>query len=109
MQMRTCPKCKRELGQSNLYAHYPKCGKPRKRIGGMLYASEETRKLVASMGGKAVSQDREHMSRIGKKGGLSVSQNKEHMSKLGKIGGAKVSQDREHMRRIGRIGRSKRK
>lgn len=43
---------------------------------------------AGSIGGRKVSQDREHMARIGRKGGLSVSQNREHMSNIGRRGGA---------------------
>jgi general stress protein YciG len=46
----------------------------------------ETRKRVASLGGK--SHSREHLSRIGKLGGTSVSQDREHMSEIGKKGGS---------------------
>jgi len=44
-------------------------------------------KSIASKGGQAVSQNREHMSLIGKKGGEAVSQNREHMSAIGRKGG----------------------
>jgi len=44
-------------------------------------------KEIASKGGQAVSQNREHMSSIGRKGGESVSQNREHMSTIGRKGG----------------------
>lgn len=44
-------------------------------------------KSIASKGGQAVSQNREHMSAIGRKGGEAVSQNREHMSAIGRKGG----------------------
>lgn len=44
--------------------------------------SKEKRTLIASLGGKAVSQDKEHMRRIGKIGGLVISSNREHMSRI---------------------------
>lgn len=44
-------------------------------------------KSIASKGGQAVSQNREHMSEIGRKGGEAVSQNREHMSAIGRKGG----------------------
>jgi uncharacterized protein len=44
-------------------------------------------KSIASKGGQAVSQNREHMSSIGRKGGEAVSQNREHMSAIGRKGG----------------------
>ncbi|HEY9679205.1 MAG TPA: KGG domain-containing protein [Drouetiella sp.] len=44
-------------------------------------------KSIASKGGQAVSQNREHMSNIGRKGGEAVSQNREHMSAIGRKGG----------------------
>lgn len=42
-------------------------------------------------------------------GGRKISENKAHMSKIGRLGGLKVSQDREHMSRISKIGAEKRK
>lgn len=51
------------------------------------YASPEERKRIARMGGKAVSQDRAHMSEIGKRGGVSVSENRAWMSEIGRRGG----------------------
>ena len=39
----------------------------------------------ASLGGKAVSKDREHMARIGRIGGLKSSEDKEHMRRLAKL------------------------
>ena len=36
---------------------------------GLASADEETRQRVASLGGRAVSEDREHMAEIGRKGG----------------------------------------
>ncbi|MFN8554568.1 MAG: KGG domain-containing protein [Candidatus Obscuribacterales bacterium] len=44
-------------------------------------------KSIASKGGQAVSQNRDHMSQIGRKGGEAVSQNREHMSAIGRKGG----------------------
>jgi uncharacterized protein len=36
---------------------------------GLASADEETRQRVASLGGRAVSENREHMAEIGRKGG----------------------------------------
>ena len=44
-------------------------------------------KEIASKGGQAVSQNREHMSNIGRKGGEAVSQTREHMPTIGRKGG----------------------
>ena len=44
-------------------------------------------KAIASKGGRAVSQNHEHMSQIGRKGGEAVSQNRAHMSAIGRKGG----------------------
>ncbi len=54
---------------------------------GLASAPEHVRKEVASRGGKAVSQDREHMAEIGRKGGQAVSQDREHMAEIGRKGG----------------------
>lgn len=37
---------------------------------GLAAADEETRRRVTSLGGKAVSKNRAHMSKIGRKGGI---------------------------------------
>ncbi len=49
--------------------------------------SAEKRKRVASMGGIAVSKNREFMAMIGKKGGLKTSNDRKHMAEIGKKGG----------------------
>jgi general stress protein YciG len=41
----------------------------------------------AARGGEAASQDREHMSVIGRKGGEEVSRDREHMADIGREGG----------------------
>jgi len=38
-------------------------------------------------GGKAVSQNRDHMAEIGRKGGISVSRDRDHMAQIGRKGG----------------------
>lgn len=43
---------------------------------GLASASQETRQRVASAGGRAVSNDREHMAEIGRKGGRSRGERK---------------------------------
>lgn len=48
----------------------------------------ETRKRVASAGGRRVSQNREHMAAIGKKGGSAVSRDRSYMAELGRKGGS---------------------
>ena len=46
----------------------------------------------------------EEKVRIARLGGVAISQNKTHMSTIGKKGGAVLALDREHMRKIGRLG-----
>lgn len=41
---------------------------------------------------------------IARRGGVRISQNREHMSRIGKLGGAATSSNREHMREIGKRG-----
>lgn len=62
---------------------------------GLASASEETRKRVASMGGKAAHAsgnahefDSEEARAAGRKGGEAVSRNREHMAAIGRKGGA---------------------
>jgi general stress protein YciG len=61
-------------------------------------------KEIARLGGKKVSQNREHMAAIGKKGGAKSGESRAHMAEIGRKGGLTVSQDREHMANIGRKG-----
>ena len=97
--------------------------------GGFAAMDDETRRGVASRGGKAahdrgtaheftpeeareagrkgglrVSGDRSHMADIGRRGGARVSGNREHMAAIGRRGGRTVSNNREHMAAIGRKG-----
>lgn len=51
--------------------------------------SPETRNMVSTKGGQAVSQDREHMRTIGRRGGLAVSSDRSHMAAIGRIGGSR--------------------
>jgi uncharacterized protein len=106
-----------------------KKAKPR----GVAAMSEERRREVASMGGKAahaaskahrftseeareagrkggqkLSQDREQMRAIGRRGGAAVSADREHMAEIGKKGGDVVGADAGHMAEIGRRGGSAR-
>ncbi len=39
-----------------------------------------------------------------RRGGKAISENRDHMRAIGSLGGQVVSQDREHMRAIGRRG-----
>ncbi len=62
---------------------------------GLASASEETRKRVASLGGKAAHAsgnahefDSEEARNAGRKGGEAVSRNREHMAAIGRKGGA---------------------
>ena len=71
---------------------------------GLAQCDAETRKRIATAGGKAISANKEHMRAIGSKGGVSVSSDREHMKSIGAKGGIAVSKNREHMARIGRIG-----
>lgn len=66
-------------------ASKPSSGKRGER--GFAAMDPAQQKSIASKGGQAVSQNREHMSLIGKKGGEAVSQNREHMSAIGRKGG----------------------
>lgn len=50
--------------------------------------SPEDRKRVTSLGGRAVSQDRSYMAKIGRKGGLAVSKDRAHMAAIGAKGRA---------------------
>jgi general stress protein YciG len=54
---------------------------------GFAAMDENKRKQIASKGGEAVSQNREHMAEIGRKGGEAVSRNKKHMAEIGRKGG----------------------
>jgi general stress protein YciG len=97
--------------------------------GGFAAMDQDTRRNVASRGGKAahdkgtaheftreeareagrkgglrVSGDRSHMADIGRRGGARVSGNREHMADIGRRGGRSVSSNREHMAEIGRKG-----
>jgi general stress protein YciG len=58
---------------------------PKKR--GFAAMDPARQREIASKGGAAISQNREHMSVIGRKGGESVSQDREHMSEIGRKGG----------------------
>ena len=44
-------------------------------------------KVIASKGGRTVSQNKQHMAEIGRKGGRTVSQNRQHMAEIGRKGG----------------------
>lgn len=50
--------------------------------------SPEDRRRVATLGGRKISANREHMAEIGRRGGVSVSADREHMSELGRKGGS---------------------
>ncbi len=72
----------------------------------------ERKREVAAMGARALhASGKAHIftedeQRAGAEAaGKMVSQDREHMAKIGRLGGTSVSQDREHMREIGRRGR----
>ena len=44
-------------------------------------------RVIASKGGKTVSQNRQHMAEIGRKGGRTVSRDRNHMAAIGRKGG----------------------
>ena len=67
---------------------------------GLSFATPEVRKRAAKLGGQTISQNRQHMSEIGKKGGTKVSQNKEHMREIGRKGGTACSKNKDHMKAI---------
>ncbi len=71
---------------------------------GLASASEETRRRVASMGGKAAHAsgnahefDSNEAREAGRKGGERVSQNREHMSAIGRKGGANSHRGRQNV------------
>ena len=55
--------------------------------GGFTTMDKDKQKEIASKGGQAVSQNREHMASIGRKGGEAVSRNRQHMAEIGRRGG----------------------
>jgi uncharacterized protein len=61
--------------------------KKKKSLRGFAAMDPEKRRKIASLGGKAVSGDREHMATIGSKGGTEISKDKEHMAQIGRRGG----------------------
>lgn len=63
---------------------------------GLASADEETRKRVAKAGGEATKQSRGEgfYEKIGSEGGKTVSQDREHMSEIGKKGAEKRNQNR---------------
>ncbi len=76
----------RENSQSN-NNRSAKSGSGKRGERGFAAMDPAQQKTIASKGGQAVSQNREHMSEIGRKGGEAVSQNREHMSAIGRKGG----------------------
>ena len=82
-----------------------------KRRRGFAALDAETRRRIASRGGKAAHDkgrahefSGEEARQAGKKGGERVSTNREHMAEIGRRGGERVSRDRGHMAKIGRRG-----
>jgi general stress protein YciG len=78
---------------------------------GFASMDEEKQRQIASRGGKAAHEKgtaHEFTSaearEAGRKGGEAVSEDREHMSRIGKRGGEAISKDREHMSDIGREG-----
>lgn len=59
----------------------------KKRKRGFASMTPERIKEVASMGGKAVSNNRDHMANIGQKGGTTVARDRRHMAEIGRRGG----------------------
>ena len=81
---------------------------------GLASADEATRRRVASQGGRAVSQDPEHMSEIGKKGGQAAQQSghahrltDEERSRGGTMSGGNFANDPLRAREAGRKGGSR--
>ena len=62
---------------------------------GFASMNPEKQKMIASKGGRTVSQDRNHMATIGRIGGRAVSRNKKHMSDIGRIGGKRGSKSKK--------------
>src|SRR5437773_5733052 len=84
---------------------------PKETRRGFAALDPETRRAIASRGGKAAhDKGRAHeftadeAREAGKKGGDNVSRNRDHMASIGRRGGERVSRDREHMAKIGRRG-----
>jgi len=80
---------------------------------GFASMSIERRREIAAKGGRTAHAKgaaheftADEARAAGRKGGKSVSQDRQHMSKIGRRGGESVSQDRQHMSRIGRRGRA---
>lgn len=71
-------------------------GRPR----GTAAMDPETRKRVAQAGGRALSANREHMSKIGKKGGAKASRNRAHMAEIGRKGGSAKRRPRDTQSRL---------
>lgn len=66
-----------------------------KKPRGLAAMSPEKRREICSMGGKAVSKNRDFMREIGSKGGKSVSKDKSHMAKIGAMGGSAPTKPKE--------------
>ncbi len=67
-----------------------------KSLRGLASADPATRKAVARKGGRAVSQNRQHMAEIGRKGGEVVSRDRNHMASIGRKGGEASQAARQH-------------
>jgi hypothetical protein len=85
-----------------------------KKRQGLAALDVETRRRIASQGGKAAHKKgaihtftSEEAREAGRKGGLIVSQDREHMARIGRKGGQVTSRDRKHMGEIGRKGGGK--
>lgn len=84
---------------------------PIRQARGFAALSEEKRRSISSMGGKAAHAKgtaheftTDEARTAGSKGGKAVSRNRAHMSKIGRVVGAKASRSREHMAARGRKG-----
>ena len=78
---------------------------------GFARLTPEERKALASKGGKVAHESgtaHEFTSEAGRvagqAGGRAVSQDREHMRRIGTLGGQKISEDWKHMQEIGRKG-----
>jgi uncharacterized protein len=72
---------------------------------------EDMQRAIASQGGRAAHErgtahefSSDEAREAGRRGGRAVSENRQHMVQIGRRGGQTVSQDRAHMAEIGRKG-----
>lgn len=67
----------------------------KKSLRGFAAMDPEKQRRIASLGGKAISNDRKHMATIGSKGGTEISKDKDHMAEIGRMGGKRSRTNRK--------------